>query len=187
MRKLLIASIVSWVILMFSGASLAADAQSMVNAPGIYTLTNLHPDLENRRLYSTNYQLSYLIPVCTEVEITKLSKKKMKFKVKETNIEYEYLLHRKATPGGLNANIEKHFGPDCPQNEISSLSKIDQDGIKNGQPAVGMTKRGIIIAMGHPPEHVTPSLDQDLWMYWRNKFARRSVTFGADGKVSELR
>lgn len=187
MRKQLVALIGLLGTFLLSGTSLAADAPSMVNASGIYTLTNLHPDLENRRLYSTNYQQTYLMPVCTEVEITKLSKKKMIFRVKDTGIEYEYLWHKKATPGGLNANIEKHFGSDCPQAEIATLSKLDQDGIKSGQPAMGMTRRGIIIAMGYPPEHVTPSLDQNLWMYWRNKFARRSVRFDADGKVDEIR
>ena len=187
MQKKAIALIGFLGIFLLSGTTLAADAASMVNAPGIYTLTNLHPDLENRRLYSTNYQQTYLMPVCTEVEITKLSKKKMLFRDKKTGVEYEYLWHKKSTPSGLNAHIEKHFGTECPQSEIDSMSKIDQDGIKSGQPAMGMTRRGIILAMGYPPEHVTPMLDQNLWMYWRNKFARRSVRFDADGKVDEIR
>ena len=187
MRKQLVALIGLSGIFLVSGSGLAADAASMVNASGIITITNLHPDIENRRLYSTNYQLAYLIPICTEVEIKKISKKKMIFVDKSSGIEYQYLWHKKATPSGLNANIEKHFGTECPQDEISGLSKVDQDGIKNGQPAMGMTRRGIILAMGYPPEHVTPNTDMGLWMYWRNKFARRSVRFDADGKVDEIR
>ncbi len=173
--------------LLLSGAALAADAASMVNAPGIFTLTNLHPDITNRRLYSTNYQQDYLLPVCTQVEITKLSKKKMMFRVKDTGVEYEYLWAKKSTPTGLSENIEKYFGPTCPKAEIAKLGKADQNGIKSGQPSIGMTRRGIVLAMGYPPEHITPNLEQDLWMYWRNKFARRSVKFGGSGKVDEIR
>ncbi|MGI9295236.1 MAG: hypothetical protein ACR2PS_14755 [Pseudomonadales bacterium] len=187
MRNQLIALIGILGILLFSGSSLAADAESMVNAPGIYTLTNLHPDVENRRLYSTNYQMAYLMPVCSEVEITKLSKKKMKFRDKKSGAEYTYLWHKKSTPSGLNSHIEKHFGTDCPRSEIAGLSKVDQEGITQGRPSNGMTRRGILIAMGYPPEHATPSLDQNLWMYWRNKFGKRSVRFGSDGKVDEVR
>ena len=50
--------------LSFAGTvSAADDADSLVNASGVYTLTNLHPDQENNRLYSVNYQLPFLIPV----------------------------------------------------------------------------------------------------------------------------
>ncbi|MDH3511911.1 MAG: hypothetical protein OER85_13735 [Gammaproteobacteria bacterium] len=163
------------------------DANSLVNSPGVYTLVNLHPDQENNRLYSVNYQLPFLIPVCTEVKITKLKKKRMTFEIVETGREYEYNWHKKANPGGLNENILLFFGRECPAEEIKTLSEIDQKGIKSGRVSEGMTRRGVIIAMGYPPPHVTPDLEMDEWMYWMNRFNRTAVVFGEDGTVEMLR
>lgn len=162
------------------------DADSLVNATGVFTLVNLHPDQENKRLYSVNYQLPYLIPVCTEVMITKIKKKRMNFKIVKTGIEYEYNWHKKATPGGLKGNIVKYFGHECPEEEIATLSETDQTGIKTGRASKGMTRRGLIIAMGYPPEHVTPDLDMDQWMYWMNRWNRNAIMFGEDGTVESI-
>ena len=41
------------------------------------------------------------------------------------------------------------------------------------------------LAIGYPPEHATPSLDSDVWTYWKNRFGKLKVTF-ANGKVSEI-
>jgi hypothetical protein len=171
----------------FGGKAFAQDdAQSLVNAPSVYTLVNLHPDQENRRLYSVNYQLPYLLSVCSEVTITKLKKKRMNFTDVKTGIEYEYNWHKKATPGGLNQNVLLYFGHECPAEEIKTLSEVDQAGIKRGRASEGMTRRGIIIAIGYPPEHVTPSLDMDQWMYWMNRFNRNALMFGEDGTVESI-
>ena len=163
------------------------DIASLVNAAGVYTLVNLHPDQENSRLYSVNYQLPFRIPVCTEVRITKLKKKQMLFEVVDSGREYDYRLHKKATPEGFNAHLAKYFGRECPEEEIKSLSEIDQKGIDKGRAYEGMTKRGIEIAMGYPPTHVTPDRDYDEWMYWMNRFNRTAISFNDAGVVDEIR
>jgi len=164
----------------------AIEPEDMVGQE-VFTLTNLHPDEQNRRLYSTNYQQPGRIKVCTKVRIDKLKRKKMWFTIVESNREYQYYLHRKSTPEGFDENIKKYFGPECPQAEIDAMSEVDQKGIKKMRARVGMTRRGVIIAMGYPPEHVTYDLEYEEWVYWVNKFARDAVIFGEDGKVSEYR
>ena len=164
----------------------AMEPEDMVGQD-VYLLTNLHPDEENARLYSTNYQLPGRLKVCTKVRITKLSKKKMKFELVDSPREYEYLLHKKSTPEGFSENIKKYFGPECPQAEIDGMSDIDKQGIKKARGLVGMTKRGIIIAMGYPPAHVTHDLDYEEWMYWMNKFSRDAIEFDDNGIVTNVR
>jgi len=164
----------------------AMEPKEMVGKE-VYTLTNLHPDEQNQRLYSTNYQLPGKIKVCTKVKIKKLKKKKMIFTLSESGREYEYLLHRKSTPEGFSENIKLYFGPECPAAEIETLSEIDQEGIKKARAIEGMSRRGIIIAMGYPPKHVTHELDYDEWMYWMNKFNRDAIIFNDDGIVEEIR
>lgn len=181
------ATVVTALIGLFgTGSASAMEPEEMVGKE-VYTLTNLHPDEQNKRLYTTNYQLPGRIKVCTKVEILKLKKKKMIFSPVDNDREYTYLMHRKATPEGFEENIKHYFGPKCPAAEIKTLSKVDQKGIKDARGLVGMTRRGIIIAMGYPPQHVTYDLESDEWTYWKNKWTRRVIVFGENGKVQEIR
>ena len=45
------------------------------------------------------------------------------------------------------------------------LSDVDKDGIKYGRPSMGMTKKGVMIALGYPSPHMTPSIENDTWYY----------------------
>ena len=57
------------------------------------------------------------------------------------------------------------------------LSEIDQKGITEGRPYEGMSKKGVMIALGYPCPHGTPSPDFDTWKYWANRFGNYYVTF----------
>jgi len=162
-----------------------ADIESLVNQPGVYTLTNLHPDENRAKLYSVNFQQAGLIPLCTEVEITKASHKQIKFRIKETGREYKYDHHKNAGED-LNTNAAKYFGKECNKNKVAKLSKIDQDGIKQGKALMGMSKQGVIYAIGYPPVGKTPTLDATTWKYWFNRFNTFDVIFDAKGKVTQV-
>lgn len=69
---------------------------------------------------------------------------------------------------------------------LTGLSKLDQQGVKQGKALKGMSKAGVMAALGYPAAHATPSLDADKWTYWRNRFRTMSVTFDASGKVTEI-
>ena len=49
----------------------------------------------------------------------------------------------------------------------------------------GMSREGVILAVGYPPEHQTPSLEADQWSYWRNSHSRFQVYF-VGGLVSGI-
>ncbi len=184
-RTLFIAAAVTVLIgLLGAGSAQAMEPDEMVGQE-VYTLTNLRPDEQNQRLYTVNYQQPGRLKICTKVKIEKISRKKMIFRIAESGRKYEYLNHRKSTPEGFDENIKKYFGPECPQAEIDAMSAADKEGIKQGRTKAGMTRRGVILAIGYPPEHVTPDLEYDEWAYWMNKFVTRRLVFGADGKVSQ--
>lgn len=161
------------------------DIAALANQPGVYTLTNLHPDENRAKLYSANFQQSGLIPLCTEVEIFKVSHKQIKFKIKETGREYKYDLHRKSGED-LNTNAAKYFGTHCNKDKVAKLSDIDQKGIAQGKAMVGMSKQGVIYAIGYPPVSSTPTLDSTSWKYWFNRFNTFDVVFGENGKVTQV-
>jgi hypothetical protein len=142
------------------------------------TLVNLHA--HKKTLSSVNRQGPELIPVCTEIEIFELGSKRMGFRIAGSRQPY-YFRYHKAAAEPFAQNLARYFGGRCPQAEIASMSALDQYGIEQGKPYIGMTKQGIILAMGYPPKHRTPSLSADSWRYWGRRATY--VKFDSNGIV----
>jgi hypothetical protein len=70
--------------------------------------------------------------------------------------------------------------------EYEGLNAQDQEGIRAGKAIVGMTKQGVMIALGYPAKHRTPSTDSNTWVYWKGRFNMLTVNFGPDGKVASI-
>ncbi len=66
------------------------------------------------------------------------------------------------------------------------LNAQDQEGIRAGRAIVGMTRQGVMIALGYPAKHRTPSTDLNTWVYWKGRFNVLTVNFGQDGKVASV-
>jgi len=145
----------------------------------VYALVNLHADAANNRLHAMNYQLPKLMPICSEFVIKDIDTKVIELTHK--GIDYTYLWDKYTRNAGqsLTVNFSQFFGKSCDEAEakVRSLSDIDQKGIKRGQAIVGMSKEGVLLAMGRPPIHATPELEGDLWTYWVNRWARNVLEF----------
>ena len=70
---------------------------------------------------------------------------------------------------------------------LDDFSDLDRKGIQEGRAYMGMSKKAVRIALGYPATHRTPSLEDDTWIYWRNRFDTLAVEFGIDGKVNNIR
>jgi hypothetical protein len=64
--------------------------------------------------------------------------------------------------------------------DYTDLPEIDKKGILSGQPREGMSKKGIMIALGYPAPAFTQSLEADIWHYWNNRFSKCEVYFKDD-------
>jgi len=185
MRSLLIAAIVCIVL---TGGSPPARSESGVDLTSGRgrTLVNLHPDNARSRLYAVNYQQSGLIPVCSEVEYVELGSKVFRFRVVATGREYSYVNHKAAAEPFVD-HLRRFFGSECPRAELESLSELDQRGVREGRPILGMSRRGVVLAMGHAPRHVNPDPEAPTLIYWTNRFNRIEIRFGPDGLVTDIR
>lgn len=160
------------------------QGEDLVAAQGVYTLVNLHPDENRGRLYATNYQQAGLIPMCSRVFISEADDEVIKFENLDTKREYHYFYHKSAVIE-FDQHLLKVFGKQCDKSKVTAMSKVDQEGIEEGVAKVGMTKDGVILAIGYPPMHRTPSLEANRWLYWKNRFGRMRVEF-EDGLVSKV-
>jgi hypothetical protein len=148
---------------------------------------NLHPDQKRKVLYALNYQLPDMIPMCAKVKIEDIGKKEIEFVYQGKTYSYLWDKHTKKAGQSLEQNFKQYFGTSCDTAKVATLSQSDQNGIKSGQPKVGMTKEGILFTMGRPPIHATPSLEGNTWMYWSNKWSRRAIDFDDKGVVTQIR
>ena len=151
------------------------------------TLANLHPDLNRALIYTANYQLQGgLIPMCSEVEVKKVKKKALVFVWQEREYTLKWEKHTKNAGKSLQDVAQLFFGEKCDADKVKKLSKVDREGIEAGVPMIGMSKQAVLYAMGRPPFHANYSTDAKIWTYWRNKFARTTVTFDDKGIVKKI-
>ena len=145
----------------------------------LYTLTNLRADPRGV-VSSLGYADQALIPVCTPVQITSVRGRQVVFVA--NGRRYRYVAHR-SSPSPIDQHVQRLFGPTCP--DLARFSAEDRAGVQQGRVFQGMTKAGVVVAMGYPPERFTPTLDADVWTYVRRQGGRLQVQF-AGGQVVGL-
>ncbi len=175
-------------LLALAGATLALGCQHrilypLVGQPGVVTLVDLHPHPQRPELWTMNYQEDGFLPICTPVVIESVSAREMQFSVPSLGVRFHYRVDP-SLGEPFTAHLDRVFGTRCPP-ELGQLSAIDQDGISRGIAEVGMTRGGVLLALGLPPERGTPSLDMPVWRYWRSRHATFEVRFVGD-IVSEV-
>ncbi|MEZ4451146.1 MAG: hypothetical protein R3B09_16830 [Nannocystaceae bacterium] len=153
-------------------------------SPEVYTLVNLHPD-DDLELSSVNYQEGSLLPLCTPIRVTFLSTDYLQFTALTTGRSYKYEFYddMKASPGD---HVTRYFGTSCDPSVVGALDSIDQKGVREGKVYPGMSKDGVVLAIGYPPDHATKSLDDDSWRYWESRFDIFDVKF-KDGRVVAIK
>jgi len=170
-----------------TAASPAASGHEIKKGDKLQTLANLHPDMQRHLVYTLNYQLPGLIPVCADITVKDVGKKKLTFDYQGQEFEFEYEGFTEKAGVSFQQAVQNYLGPACDQARIKSLGKLDQEGVHSGHPQVGMTREGVLLAMGRPPVHANADLSVAEWTYWRNRYGRMIVTFDASGKVSGIR
>ena len=153
----------------------------------VQALVNIHADTKGNRIDSLNYQLPTIVPVCSEFTIDAVNRKAVKLTA--NNTQYKYILnsHTRRAGQSLNDNFKLFFGDKCDSKKIQNLSKLDKKGIKQGTALIGMSKKGVLFAMGQPPIHANPTTENNTWVYWRNRWAKRAIEFSEQGKVIKIK
>ena len=149
----------------------------------LYTQVNMH-SFKGKAVFWINYQIDRLIPVNTKVTVDEISGSGVVFTIKETGQTLK--LKNKSKHSGLSGQqwADRHFGPK-PVN-LGKFKKSVQEAIALARAEPGMSKDAVIIALGYPPAHKTPSLDSPSWLYWRNKWNKVAVQFDSSGKVKQV-
>lgn len=165
----------------------APETYPLLKQEGVYTQVNLRPNDKAKlgRLYSTNFLQDGLIPRCTPVMIDEMTRTRVLFTVLSTKKQYEYLFEYDRISGTQFDHLNRIFSTSCDAAKVEAMSEIDRKGIRQAEVLPGMSKDAVILAVGYPPHHATPSLDADRWTYWRSRVNKFVVVFDG-GKVDRI-
>jgi hypothetical protein len=150
---------------------------------GVYSRYNLHYISEggiNKGSYLnlTDYPGHQFLPYNTKVQITILRRGRS-FEITADNgttISWSHELKI-----STHEYVNLLFSPTPVKYE--GLSGIDSKGIEQGKALPGMSKQGVMIALGYPAKDRTPSTDMNAWIYWKGRRDTYVVEFDANGKV----
>lgn len=174
--------------------SLPPDAAALLDMEGetYYLAHNLHTDKLLKRVYSINYQLTGgLIPWGTEVEIVKVQRNYLLFREVESGVQWNYWFSGRTRQAvRLEDHVRRVFVENIDEikGKVASLSELDRDGIYEGRVIEGMSRSGVLVAMGYPPEHANGKkiMKARDWHYWLSRFNKITVSFNRQGNVARV-
>lgn len=177
--------------LMFSGIFILSGCGSdsyYINATAgekIYTAYNMWYELgKEDAMWAINYKTGTMIPAGTEVSNIRVKKTQIYFVTVDDKKRYTVNFNTKFHPGKKPADYARVMFSEKDFLELTKgMSQTDIDGIDEGLIMVGMTKKAVIVAYGYPPEHKTPSINDNVWRYWLNRFSSTEIYFDDDGKT----
>lgn len=157
-----------------------------------YTKYNSHTQSKDGKTYKASYanytnpgQGHVIIPAGTEILIIDKSRKSFTFKFDNGTKKVIYEFHKKR----MGMSLDEYLGKITSIEPVSfeGLSAQDKKGLAEGKAYKGMSRDGVLCALGYPATHRTPSLDSTSWIYWTNRFGTIAVDFDAQGLVSGMR
>jgi hypothetical protein len=168
----------------------ATDASAGVQAGGLYSRYSLHyydQKGTNRASYAnyTDCPGHAFLPYNTQFRVDSGRREGLTLTAVNTGmvIHFEF---KSAEMGGMSAQEYINLIMSPTPVSYAGLTPEDEQGIKAGKAMVGMTKQGVMVALGYPAKSKTPSTDLNTWVFWKDRFRMLTVTFGENGKVGSL-
>jgi len=147
-----------------------------------YLCCNLH--YEHPKINDANYQVGAVVPFGTRVEILAVSRGSVEFRPDgHPAITLVYKYGAKSLP--FDQYLDRLFVSQDPRAKLKKVSAKTVQLLQEGAVAPGMTRDQVLMAVGYPPAHQTPSLEVPSWRYWKNRWVQFVVFFDGD-KVARL-
>lgn len=155
-----------------------------------YTKYNIHSQTKDGKTHKASYA-NYtnpgaghvIVPAGSEITVTKKKRKAFYFTFDGgKKVVFEY--HQPRMGMSIDEYIDKVTSAE--PTALKGLSTLDSKGVAEGKALIGMTRKGVMAALGYPATHRTPSLESTAWVYWTNRFGTVVIDFGSDGNVVKV-
>ena len=170
--------------LRFAVAALALAAQGALaqDLPQGYTCCNFHYDRD--WISDANWRYLPMIPAGAKIKVLDYGMNRASVEIdgKPMRIGQDYGRRQET----LQQFIQKLVVKNDPKARIARYPERIRAAVKEGKVIPGMTREQVIIAVGYPPTHRTPSLDSPVWNLWASRTGRYEVHFNGKGTVEKL-
>lgn len=177
-------------------AALLSLPSAFAAPTSVFTRYNIHVQEKASRSGDHIYNASYanytspgaghlIIPAGTEITVMERKKKAFRFRVESDKRVVDFEFHEPR----MKMSVDQYIGLITSPKPVSlgRFSKIDKKGISEGKAFVGMSREGVMGALGYPATHRTPSVDSPTWVYWTNRFGTVAINFDAQGIVESIK
>lgn len=163
----------------FLAAAFASAAFAQAPLPSGYTCCNLHYDKD--KISDANWTHAAMIPAGAPIRV-------LSWGSNEANVEIDgkpFVIVQDYTKKqeSIDAFVGKLVVPSSPKAKIAGWPQPVREAVHKGTVVPGMTREHVIVSVGYPPAHKTPTLDSPMWQHWQSRAGRFEVYFGPDGKV----
>jgi hypothetical protein len=159
----------------------STGAPAAPSLPSGYTCCNLH--YENDWISDANWSAMPMIPAGASIKVVDYGRYR-------ANVEIDGRKMRLGLDYGRQQSVEAWAGKLVvsadPRPRIAAMPPPVRDAIRAGKVALGMSKDEVIVALGYPPTHATPSLDSPQWKYWHSGFGSFLVVWDNAGRVKDV-
>ncbi len=140
--------------------------------------------INGKKLSAVNHRSGdILLTVGSRVKIVESGPKRYKIVNLDSGDEFYFINHK--SWGDITAAFDAFFGKN-PEKEIEKLEEKDQAEVKKGGLVEGMHKDAVLLSIGPPPPHKTPSLSSQTWKYWLGRAKTFEVKFNDKGIVTQI-
>jgi hypothetical protein len=157
-----------------------ACAQALIQG---YTCCNLHYDKD--WISDANWLHAPMIPAGARIKVLSYDASNhatVEIDGKPMRIGQDYGRKEES----LEKFISKLVVKTNPRSKIDRYPENVRSAIKNGKVIPGMTREQVIISVGYPPTHRTPTLDSPVWHHWQSRAGRFEVRWDDKGRVREI-
>ena len=168
--------------LAFGGACKAPPPPNPLDNQSRYLCCNVW--YEHDEINDVLYQWGTKIPFGTRVQIIKVGKDDVTFQA-EGHPKLKLELRYGAKVLSIDDYVNRIFVVDDPRPKLKKVAATTVKQIEEGRVVDGMTRDQVLMAVGYPPAHRTPSLGQSDWHFWQNRWHQWLVNFDGD-KVSSV-
>ena len=172
--------LLAWVL----GATLAPDAAAQASeGPALsgFTCCNFH--YEDDWISDANWSAMPMIPAGTPIRTLGYGNNRVAVDIggRRMRLGLDYGRRQSFTDW-----VQLMIVQEDPKPKIASWPAPLRDAVVAGKVEIGMTKEQVIVAVGYPPAHQTPTMDALQWKYWHTGFGTYLVLWDDSGKVKDV-
>jgi hypothetical protein len=174
--------ILVFVLAMGCTSALPPEVLQQYQARTLYTCCNLHYEYSD--ISDANYYVGKTLPLGTPVTVQSSGRGSVTFNAGGVPVTLTQAYG--TAEESFQQYLDKILVAEDPTPRLASYSKAVQDAIRSSRVEPGMTREQVLLSLGYPPTHRTPSISSSEWTYWYNRWVTYKVQFDDTGTVLDV-